>query len=78
MRFTVLQRHIDAGVPGDEYQCPIALAVTEELDLPEGTAEVSGYEIYTGDNFYAVPSLLNGIISDYDDGGKMYPFSFIL
>jgi len=32
IKVEVLQRHIDAGEPGDPNACPIALAVRETLD----------------------------------------------
>jgi hypothetical protein len=77
MHFAILQKHIDAGVPGSCYADPPALAI--RAVVPEGThVRVGGFYIKIGNKQYKTPKKLRQFISCFDAGGKVEPIEFEL
>lgn len=86
MKFEVTQDHIDRGEPGDHCNCPIALAIKEQL--PDRLVDVSYDYIMIGEKQYTIPLQCQRFISGFDgrmevgrsfDGPKyVKPFSFTI
>lgn len=67
LELTVTQQHIDAGNPGDCYQCPVALALKEATGL---CWKVHEDHLYCHERDYHVqpPQKVVDFIRAYDDG----------
>lgn len=78
VRIEVKQRHIQDGVKGECFMCPVALAVTEITHCMTrvGTEFIKVYD----EPFqkFEMPAEVAKFIEEFDDGDSVQPFSFDL
>lgn len=80
MKIKVEQKHIDAGRRMDGRECPVALAMTEQMKMPIAVMGFSyGYLVdgYTREVF-RMPEEARARVHDFDNGKGMQPFEFEL
>jgi hypothetical protein len=81
MRVQVTEEHIKAGKPWDSYQCPVALALQDRLDVDEEAVVADGNLLSVvmkyGDYDTAVtPPVVSRFMADYDARRRVLPFAF--
>jgi hypothetical protein len=73
MIVTVLQRHIDKGVPGDCHCCPLAKAISEATGL---NFMVIVFGAHCGNLHVDLPKIARDFRYSFDEGEKVEPFQF--
>lgn len=82
MRVTLTQKHIDNGISGNRFFCPLALAI--QASLPKGYTASVGHVSFTiindkGKQFCDIlPSKVEHFPQTFDTGGIIYPTHFEL
>jgi len=77
----VTKKHIANGVPGDECNCPIALALQDEYKTSDVSVEVQEEpELHVGDDILEIAGddMMDDIdffIRDFDHRDKVEPFT---
>lgn len=76
--FKVTQEIIDRGIPNSPCDCPVAIALRQQL-LPN--AQVGGYKIWFDPDdyrFITIPEHIRTFITSFDHGRPVQPFEFEL
>ena len=77
----VTKKHIANGVPGDECNCPIALALQDEYKTSDVLVEVEDEPmLFIGDKILEIASAemvddIDFFIRDFDHRDKVEPFT---
>ena len=77
----VTKKHIANGVPGDECNCPIALALQDEYKTSDVLVEVEDEPmLFIGDKILEIASAemvddIDFFIRDFDYNNKVEPFT---
>lgn len=74
----VTQQHIEDGVRGDPYSCPVAKAISKTLGYPSWFVKVEAYLFTIDNNTYFMPFTVRNFIDAYDNNEPVQPFSFVL
>jgi hypothetical protein len=87
IKIEVKKRHIEAGIEGNCYECPVALAVLEQTGL-EAQINYGKIALYKPVDDGAVvsshvgsvdmPSSVKSFVKKFDGDKKVKPFNFIL
>lgn len=79
MEITVTAKHIQRGVPGSKYSCPIALAMKEKKGV-KGVSVGCSYLTYHNRNnrlqVYDLPSEAIAFVTEFDLNGTASPITF--
>ncbi len=86
VKINVTQDHIDKGIPGSSYKCPVALAIKETLPpgdarrISVGLCYVSFYRKKGINRFYTygLPKRIVTFIETFDEKKKVRPMHFTL
>ena len=78
MLIKVTQEHIDSGVRGDCSKCPIALAISEQVNNRVGVSKGGIIIPYLYETFLETPPLAREFIEKFDAGKEVEPFVFNL
>lgn len=77
--FTITQDHIQRGRSGDCENCPIALAIIEQMGWPYGFVHVNTCTVSISSNDYTyMPSEAQAFVQEFDIGLPVYPQSILL
>ena len=77
----VTKKHIANGVPGDECNCPIALALQDEYKISDVSVEVEDEPmLYVGDKSLSIATDqsyedIDAFIRDFDFHNEVDPFT---
>jgi hypothetical protein len=78
MKIEVTQEHIEKGVPEEECNCPIALAIRDAFNVEELEVSVNATVIRVGFDHCPTPEEAEAFVCDFDDGRSVRPFTFDL
>ena len=80
MLIKVTQEHIDRGIKGSAYHCPIALACGDfGMTKPGvGTHYVHPNSTWGGGTYYILPPIARRLLLEFDVGQPVAPFEFDL
>lgn len=78
MKIQVTQEHIKCGLRMTGYNCPVALAIQETLNMGTVYVQADVWYIFVGDKQHITPLDVRNFIYLFDSGKPVQPFSFEL
>jgi len=69
------QKHILCGVKKSRSECPIALAIRDNIP-GEYFLEVHSFSVQIGEDYFTLPKSAKAFIEKFDVGLKVSPFEF--